>query len=372
MRFELPTAIRFGTGEFHCLPTVVSKLGFKQVAFITTPGRYSRGVLDEPITTMDKQGITTYVFDEVVQNPHMSTVASCIEFLFSCQPDMIIGVGGGSPLDTAKAAGICFTNNIRDPSKLTNTAKLEQPTLPTILIPTTAGTGTEVNYWAVVTDEKNNQKLSVGHPNMVPQLALVDPELTLTMPTKVTIETGLDALTHAVESYLSSESDCVSEMFSLQAVSLIVDSVECAVEQGDNLSAREEMSLASLLAGIAMNNAGLGLIHAMSHQVSGFHDTPHGLANAALFIPVLRFNGVACQPKLQTLDHLVNGDSRFMEWLADLIATFELTRERIAITEKNLDTMVARAKGNVNVSTNPRIPTESEILNLYGESFKIV
>lgn len=206
---------------------------------------------------------------------------------------------------------------------------------------------------------------------MAPHMAIVDPELTLTLPRKMTLWTGLDALTHALEAYVSILSNRLSGLLALEAIKLVLESLDRAVNHGDNLAAREGMALASLLAGAAMQHVGLGLIHAMSHQVSGFYDTPHGLTNAKLLTPVFAFNLPKMpQEKCASLDSL--SEVAFQEVLADIDRRYGLADEVITVRERDLEVMSKRACENVNAKTNPRYPEPSEIESLYRSTFTVV
>ena len=202
-------------------------------------------------------------------------------------------------------------------------------------------------------------------------MAIVEPELTLTLPLKVTLWTGLDALTHALEAYVSTLSNRLSDLLALEAIKLVLESLDRAVNHGDDLAAREDMSLASLLAGAAMQQVGLGLIHAMSHQVSGFYDTRHGLINAKLLAPVFAFNLPKIpQEKRASLDSL--SEMSFQEVLTEIDQRHGLTDEVITVRESDLEVMSNRAATNLNAKTNPRHPEPSEIESLYRSTFTVV
>jgi alcohol dehydrogenase len=242
---------------------------------------------------------------------------------------------------------------------------------PVFCLPTTSGTGSEVSYWAVITDRGTHEKLSLGDPAFSPALAIVDPELTLTLPPRLTLWTGLDALTHAVEAFLSTLASPLSDLLSREAISVCVRSLGHAVEQGDDLKARGDMALASLLAGAAMQHVGLGLVHAISHQVSGFYDTQHGLANALLLPHVLEFNTPECLEKRKVLDGLTESGN-FLGWLKDLYEKHGLEAEAVEIKEKDIPIMAERAKDNVNAFTNPRRAEVQDIMELQRRSFKVI
>jgi len=205
---------------------------------------------------------------------------------------------------------------------------------------------------------------------MASHMAIVDPELTLTLPRKVTLWTGIDALTHALEAYVSTLSNRLSDLLALEAINLVLESLDRAVNHGDNLVAREGMALASLLAGAAMQHVGLGLIHAMSHQVSGFYDTPHGLTNVKLLASVFAFNlPEVPQEKRAKLDSL--SAVAFQEVLAEIDQRYGIADEVITIRKSDLAVMSNRTRENVNAKTNPRKANPEEVRTLYQQAFAV-
>ncbi|MGC9529551.1 MAG: iron-containing alcohol dehydrogenase family protein [Candidatus Bipolaricaulaceae bacterium] len=370
LSFDLPARVEFGPGRWRGLAGELADEGFRRAALVVTPGRQRSGMLSPVLAELRERGIATTVFAGVPPNPHLQTVESCVQFLKEFAPDVVVGVGGGSPLDTAKAAAACLANGIRDARQL-SCGGVRQRATPTVMVPTTAGTGSEVNYWAVIADPATKEKLSIGDPRMAPHLALVDPELTLTLPPALTLWTGLDALTHAVESFMSAAGNWLSDMFCLGAVSLILESLITAVERGRDLRSRGNMALASLLAGAAMENVGLGLVHAMSHQLSGYYDTPHGLANALLLPHVLRFNLPSCQEKVRTLDGLVRGERSFVAWVEGVLVRYGLTKTHVVVRETDLPELARRAGANVNARTNPRPASPAQIEALYRDCLAV-
>lgn len=370
--FALPAKVEFGPGKFQALPEILANNGFQRAALVITPGRRRSGMLDGVIGATRSRDIDVTLFDGVSENPDVDAVRACVRFLRDHQPDVVIGVGGGSPLDTAKAAAGCYANGIDDVMEISRGHRLTQRALPTVLIPTTSGSGTEVNYWSVISNHETHEKLSVGDPMMAPYLAVVDPELTFSLPPKTTLWSGIDALTHAVEAYTSSAGHWLSDMFCLGSISLSLRSLNRAVERGDSLRARGNMALASLLAGAAMQNVGLGLVHAMSHQVSGFYDTPHGMTNALLLRNVVRFNAPKCEGKMRTINGMVQGKRGLITWLDKLTKRHDIRPDLIEIRDADVPTMADRALANVNAQTNPRTPDLSDIEQLYRKSFQVI
>ena len=372
LTFELPAKVEFGPGRIGILERVIDESGFERVAFVMTTGRRRSGMFAPTLARLEGCGIEVFVSDRVEANPTLRSVARCARALRRFGPDVIVGIGGGSSLDTAKAAAACVANRTENVVDLLDEDKARKRSIPTILVPTTAGTGSEVNYWAVITDQEKRDKLSIGTPKMAPYMAIIDPSLALSLPPDSTLWSGLDALTHASEAFISTARNWLSDMFCLGAISLITQWLHRAVVQGDDLAARGSMALASLLAGAAMENVGLGLVHAMSHQISGFYDAPHGRTNALLLPHVLDFNEPACEEKISTLDGLVKESGTIKAWLEGLLQSHSALHEPIRIQAEDIPEMARRAASNVNAQTNPRKATEEEIAVLYREAFETV
>ncbi|MDR1136983.1 MAG: iron-containing alcohol dehydrogenase, partial [Synergistaceae bacterium] len=235
------------------------------------------------------EGLKTQLFCEAVPNPTVMTVEKGREAYLGGQSDIIVAVGGGSAIDTAKAIGLLATNGggIRDYEGVNKTIR---PMPPLIAISTTAGTGSEVTQFAVITDETDHSKFTIVDWHMVPNVSVNDPEMMISMPPSLTAATGMDALTHAVEAYVSKNATSITDAKAYKAVELAARNLRKAVIDGNDIDAREDMCYASFLAGTAFNNAGLGLVHAMAHPLGGMYNLPHGLCNALLLQHVVKYN----------------------------------------------------------------------------------
>ncbi|MEA3238285.1 MAG: iron-containing alcohol dehydrogenase [Candidatus Bipolaricaulota bacterium] len=369
--FTLPTKVTFGSGTLVDLREEISRCGFKRVALITSKDLVELKLAEKVVVATEQGGAKTLIFSRAASNPTTKLVAEGVKELEPFDPDCLVGFGGGSAIDLAKGIGICLSHNCDDIRALQSDQNIRTRSVPVICIPTTSGTGSEVNYWAVISDPRTNEKLSIGDPRMAPHMAIVDPELTLTLPRKITLWTGIDALTHALEAYVSILSNRLSDLLALEGIKLVLESLDRAVNHGEDLAAREGMALASLLAGTAMQNVGLGLIHAMSHQVSGFYDTPHGLTNAKLLAPVFAFNlREVPQEKRTKLDSL--SKTVFQDLLVDIDRRYDIIDEVITVRESDLEIMSKQARENINAKSNPRHPQPSEIESLYRSAFTVV
>ncbi|MFP3952927.1 MAG: iron-containing alcohol dehydrogenase family protein [Candidatus Acetothermia bacterium] len=369
MDFILPTKVKFGPGMKSEIAEEIPGKGKKRVGIVTTAELLDLGLNDDIVEDLVRKDCTVEIFSHVTSNPHLDTISAGYDYFQEFDPDYLVGLGGGSAIDTTKGISLCLANGERSLLKLDSREGELEPGVPYFAVPTTAGTGSEVDYWAVISDPGTNRKLSIGYPQMAPLTAVVDPELTLTLPPDLTLFTGIDALTHAIEAFLSSQSNKLSDVLALTAVELILRSLTDAVRDGKDIQARGDLSLASTLAGAAMQHVGLGLIHAMSHQVSGFYNTNHGLANALLAPNVIEFNVEAVPEKYDMANEALGGD--LLEKIGDLFATHSVTENEVTIFEEDLEDLIDRAIDNVNAKTNPRQADKEEIRRLYLESYEL-
>jgi len=365
--FVLPTKVVFGPGLRHKVVEEIISRAFKRVGIVTTAEILDLGLTEGLTEKLKENEREIEFFSDVTSNPHLSTISAGYEALKDFEPDCLIGFGGGSAIDATKAISLCLANQEEDVVKLDRKDERPEPCVPYFAVPTTSGTGSEVDYWAVLSDPGTKRKLSIGSPEMAPLTAVIDPELTRSLPPELTFFTGVDAFSHALEAYFSSESNELSDLISVKAMKLVFRSLETAVEDGSDVSARGDLALASTLAGAAMQHVGLGLIHAMSHQVSGFYDTNHGLANARLTLPVLDYNRIEVPGKFEELEDKLEGSLR--EKIEGTFEIRDLSDYSVKVNEEDLPEMVDRAISNVNAETNPRDPSREDIEGLYKESF---
>ena len=287
-QFNPMGAVYFGFGVVSDIGEKVKELGGSKAIVITDKGIVDAELLPRVTEPLEKAGITYTVFDEVEPNPSSETVHKAAEIAKGC--DIIIGLGGGSPIDTAKAAGILVTNGgkIEDYEGI-NMYKNAIP--PLIAVPTTSGTGTEVTPFAVITDTKTEWKMAIGNAYSIPSLAICDPELTMTLPPKLTAGTGMDALTHAVESYTSFSNNPIAEALAKQSIQLAAKSLRAAVGKGDtHKQARYDMMMSSTIAGAAFTTTILGIGHSMAHPLGGIFNIDHGTANGIMLPIIMEFN----------------------------------------------------------------------------------
>jgi len=374
-RYEIPTVIEFGNGSIKQLGEHVKALGGSKVLIVGDPGVVQAGVVERLAAPLQAAGIPYLTFSEIQADPDIESVEKGTAVAKAEGCDLIVGVGGGSSLDTAKAIGIMMTNpgHIRD---YVGINKVTRKGAPVIAVPTTAGTGSEVTIWSVLSDRQQRVKVSVGSPYNCPTLALCDPELTVTLPPHVTAATGMDALTHALESYVNKATQPISEAMSVQAMRLIARSLRLAVVQGDNLQARYDMLLASLIAALAFNPTRLGLAHALAMPLGAQFHIPHGVVNAILLPEVMQFNLIGNLRKFAEIAAIFGEKVEQLserEAAERAVAAVRQLKRDVGITqtlsdygvkEELLDPVVEEAMLSGNVPVNPRKPTLEDLKNI--------
>lgn len=284
-----PTEIHFGAGIINELGQVVRDSGGNNVLLVADPNLAQVGLLEKVTGPLDQAGINYHIFDHVDPEPGLMLADEGTELARANNCDLVVGVGGGSAMDVAKAISILITNGGKAEDYL-GLGLIKKPGVPKIMVPTTAGTGAEVTFTAVFINEKTGSKGGMNGDPLYPDSAVLDPELTLTLPPHVTAAPGIDAFTHAMEAFVSTQSHAISDMYAVEAMDLISDNLAKAYANGDNLEARSAMLLGSMLGGKALATAGVGLVHAMAYPLGGMFNIPHGLANAVLLPYVVDYN----------------------------------------------------------------------------------
>ncbi|MCB2182139.1 MAG: iron-containing alcohol dehydrogenase [Desulfobulbaceae bacterium] len=348
-----PTQIRFGVGSVNDLAQAVHDLGGTKAMLVVDPSLKNVGLLSKITEPLDKGGVAYEIFDHVDPEPGLKLADEGTVLASQSGCDCVIGAGGGSAMDVAKAISILLTNggNAEDYLGL---GKIKKPGVPKIMIPTTAGTGAEVTFTAVFINEKTKSKGGMNGDPLYPDLALLDPELTVTLPPQVTAAPGIDAFTHALEAFVSTQSHTISDMYAMQAMELISGNLARAYAHGDNLEARSAMLMGSLLAGKALATAGVGLVHAMAYPLGGMFGIPHGLANAVLLPYVVDFNIIG-DPEKYALIAEIMGYS-----VSDLPLRQAAQTAVEAVYELNQDVDIPGSLDAIGVSAD-KIPEMAEI-----------
>ena len=296
--FYMPALNIMGSGSLVEAVNFIKEQGFKKALIVTDSALNKLGVVKQFTDLLEQQKILSIVFDKTQPNPTVGNVNDGLKVLKENNCDFVVSLGGGSPHDCAKGIALVASNGgeISDYEGLDQSKK---PQLPLISINTTAGTASEMTRFAIITDENRHVKMAIVDKHTTPMLSVNDPLLMVGMPATLTAATGMDALTHAIEAYVSTAATPITDAVSLKAIELIKDNLVTAVEDGENIHAREQMAYAQFMAGMAFNNASLGYVHAMAHQLGGFYDLPHGVCNAVLLPHVQRYNASVCPARLK-------------------------------------------------------------------------
>ncbi|MCX5877238.1 MAG: iron-containing alcohol dehydrogenase [Deltaproteobacteria bacterium] len=284
-----PTRIRFGVDAINDLPALVKELGGSKVFLVVDPGLVKAGLVERITAPLAKAKIAFELYDKVDPEPGLKLADNGLKLAKKAKCDCVVGAGGGSAMDVAKAVSILLTNGGKAEDYL-GLGKIKKPGVPKIMIPTSAGTGAEVTFTAVFINEKTKSKGGMNGDPLYPEAAILDPALTVSLPPNITATTGVDALTHALEAFVSTQAHAISDMYALEAIDLISSNLVKAYAHGGNIEARSNMLLGSLLAGKALATAGVGLVHAMAYPLGGMFGIPHGLANAVLLPYVMAYN----------------------------------------------------------------------------------
>ena len=376
LRFRQPAFVRYGFGVSATAGEEVQELGSTRVLIVTDKGVRGAGLVEGVLASLKKAGLDYKIFDEVESNPTTVTVERALARLRAMDADGVIAVGGGSPMDTGKAVAFLATNGGKVADYM-GADKVKLGPLPCIAIPTTAGTSSEVTNNVVFTDPQAHLKFAVGSPNAAATRALIDPDLTLTMPPALTAATGMDALTHALESYTTKGAYDLTEVLALEAIRLIGRWLSVAVEDGQNRQARERMMMACLLGGIAFNQSRLTIVHAMSHPVSGWCGTPHGVANAILLPHVMAFNVDYAQEKFARIARALGVDTEGMSATEAAHSAVDKVRRMneelgippnlsaVGVRAELVPHMTADAMKSGNVPINPRPTTYEDVVAIY-------
>lgn len=372
-----PTSIRFGCGAITDLGIIVKKLNGNNVFLVADPGFASTNLMDRITKPLEVESIPYTLFTDIDPEPGLLLADRGAELARKAGADCIIGVGGGSAMDVAKAVSILLTNGGSAEDYL-GLGKIKNPGLPKIMVPTTSGTGAEMTFTAVFINEKTNSKGGMNGDPLYPEAAVLDPELTLTLPPHVTAATGIDAFTHAIEAFVSTQSHPISDMYALEAIKLISSSLPKAYAHGGNLAARTDMLLGSMLAGKALATAGVGLVHAMAYPLGGMFGIPHGLANAVLLPYVLQYNLLGAPEKYAQVAAILGCDVKGMsnkEAARCVVeAVYELNMEigiPATLAELNIsaDKIPEMAKIALTVTrpveNNPRRPSYDDVVSVY-------
>ena len=384
VRFMLNETSYFGKGAREELAPEIKNRGFKKAFVVTDKSLAECGVINKVTDVLEKAGIPFEVYSEVKQNPTIKNVTDGIEACKKSGADVIVAVGGGSSIDTAKGISIVMTNPDRaDIVSLNGASNTVNRGMPVIALPTTSGTAAEVTINYVITDEEREVKMVCVDPHDIPIMAIVDSDLMATMPKSLASATGMDALTHAVEGYITKAHNTMSDMFHMKAIKLIFKYLPAAVNEKDE-EAIEMMGLAQYIAGMGFSNVGLGIVHSMAHQLGAVYDTPHGLANAILLPTVMRFNGedpataqrfreILCEIGRPDAANLNDQDviNTFVWMISELSKSVGITQRvrDVGAKEEDFEMLADKAMQDPCKPGNPREVSKEDFIELFRRAF---
>ncbi len=377
-RFILNEVSYFGPGARKELPGVINRLGFKKAMIVTDKGLIQFGVAKMVSDVLDEAGIPYEIYSEVKPNPTVTNVQMGVEAFKKSGADCLVAIGGGSAMDTAKGIGIIITNpEFADVVSLEGVAPTKHKSVPIIALPTTAGTAAETTINYVIIDEEKQKKMVCVDPNDIPCCSIVDAELMYSLPKGTTAATGLDALTHAIEGYITKAAWEMSDMFEIEAIRMINKYLRTAVFEPTNPVGRNGMAVAQYIAGMAFSNVGLGVVHGMAHPMGSLFDIPHGVANALLLPTIMEFNAPVCLDKYveiaKAMDAYREGMTKEEAAEAACKAVRDLAIEvgipqhltEIGIKEEDIPALAEQAITDVCTPGNPREVTKEDIIALY-------
>lgn len=372
-----PTRLIFGAGAIAGLADLVKVEGGSKVFLVVDPGLKKAGLLDQVTAPLKKAKMAFEIYDKIDPEPGLKLADVGCKLAAKSGCDCVVGVGGGSAMDVAKAVSILLTNGGKAEDYL-GLGKIAKPGVPKIMVPTTAGTGAEVTFTAVFINEKTKSKGGMNGDPLYPNAALLDPELTVSLPPHVTATTGIDAFTHALEGYLSTQAHPISDMYALEAIEMISRNLPLAYANGANIEARSAMLMGSLLAGKALATAGVGLVHAMAYPLGGMFGIPHGLANAVLLPYVVEYNLIGNPGKYAAVAEVMGYDTSDLplrEAAALVVeAIFNLNNDvGIPASLAELDIPADKIPEMADIAltvtrpveNNPRKPTREEVIQVY-------
>ncbi|WP_305841656.1 L-threonine dehydrogenase [Photobacterium leiognathi] len=374
--FYIPTVNFMGAGCLTQAADAIKSHGFKKALIVTDKVLNQIGVVTQVAVLLTERDIDSVVYDGTQPNPTIKNVDEGLALLKENQCDFVISLGGGSPHDCAKGIALLAANGgqIGDYEGVDRSAKAQ---LPVVAINTTAGTASEMTRFCIITDEERHIKMAIVDKNTTPLMSVNDPQLMLAKPASLTAATGMDALTHAIEAYVSTAATPITDAVAIKAIELIQQNLRTAVKEGQNLNAREQMAYAQFMSGMAFNNASLGYVHAMAHQLGGYYNLPHGVCNAVLLPHVQRYNAQVSAERLRDVAKAMGVDVEGMtaEQGADaaLEAIVALSKDvgipsglkELGAKEEDIALLADNALKDACGFTNPKQATHEEISQIF-------
>lgn len=363
----------FGAGARRLASQYARNFGASKVLVVSDPGVIAAGWTDEVTRSLDDAALAFALFRNVSPNPRDDEVMAGARYYREEGCDVILAVGGGSPMDCAKGIGIISINggHILD---YEGVDKVAVPIPPLICVPTTGGTSADVSQFAIITDARKRNKIAILSKALVPDVSLIDPETLVTMPPELTAATAFDALTHGIEAYVSNAASPVTDLFALEAIRQITRYLIPSLQRPADLALRQEIMLGSLYAGLAFSNASLGIVHAMAHALGGLLDKPHGLCNATLLAEGIAFNYAAAPERFRAIAAAMGADPGAGDLLGAIVATIDRLRGgagvrttlgQMGVVKEDIPSLTRLTLADACLLTNPRWPTAAEVEALY-------
>lgn len=378
--FYIPAVNIIGTNALNEALNTARDYGYKSALIVTDIMLAKLGMAEQLQQALAERNIKSIVFDETHPNPTRANVQAGVAMLRANYCDCVISLGGGSPHDCAKGIALVAANG-GDIGDYEGVDRSSKPQLPMIAINTTAGTASEMTRFCIITDEQRHIKMAIVDKHVTPVMSVNDPALMMGMPKSLTAATGMDALTHAIEAYVSTAATPITDACALKAITMIAKNLPVAVDEGDNMVAREAMAYAQFMAGMAFNNASLGYVHAMAHQLGGFYDLPHGVCNAILLPHVEQFNSRVAAARLRDCAEAMGVDVSDMSVQQGAQACIEAIRQLakrvnipaglrdLHVKEQDFATLATNALKDACGLTNPIQASHEEIVAIYQAAF---
>ena len=378
--FFMPSVSAMGIECLKEVPSFIKENNFKKALIVTDKVLVQIGLVNKVTDLLESNNIEYSIYDETKPNPTVKNVEDGLNILKECNCDFVISIGGGSPHDCAKGISLVATNggSIKDYEGVNMSSK---PQLPLIAINTTAGTASEMTIFSIITDEERHVKMALVDKHMTPVMAVNDPILMTAMPKSLTAATGMDALTHSIEAYVSTNATPITDACAEKSIELITNYLQRAVENGEDIEARDMMAYAEFLAGMAFNNASLGYVHAMAHQLGGFYDLPHGVCNAILLPYVQEFNAKASADRLKKVASIMGidvsdmtdeeGANACISAIKDLSKSIGIPSglSDLGVKVEDFNVLATNALKDACGLTNPIVATHEDIVQIFKNAY---
>ena len=378
--FFMPSVSAMGIECLKEVPSFIKENNFKKALIVTDKVLVQIGLVNKVTDLLESNNIEYAIYDETKPNPTVKNVEDGLNILKESNCDFVISIGGGSPHDCAKGISLVATNggSIKDYEGVNRSSK---PQLPLIAINTTAGTASEMTIFSIITDEERHVKMALVDKHMTPVMAVNDPMLMTAMPKSLTAATGMDALTHSIEAYVSTNATPITDACAEKSIELITNYLKRAVENGEDIEARDKMAYAEFLAGMAFNNASLGYVHAMAHQLGGFYDLPHGVCNAILLPYVQEFNAKASADRLKKVASIMGidvsdmtdeeGANACISAIKDLSKSIGIPSglSDLGVKVEDFDVLATNALKDACGLTNPIVATHEDIVQIFKNAY---